>query len=221
MTARALDWKELARLRVVEIGVALALTFVIVRIVMPRSDGAEVLAREAAVLETLREVHAAQSAGHAAESTMRWLPQLVADAARGSRLAALAPVGDDGVDLFLADGYYVALYVADPGRPDDRAWTSSQASAEAGAHGYGVFAWPETYGRGTQWAFFVDHRGKLLGSWNHAGLLDGKQEPFPPTAHPLRDYLAAKQDGEDAEWLLFTDVGEIVLRPVSAVPADG
>jgi len=211
MALRTLDWKEGLRLRLVEVLVAAAILFIAARIAAPRTSGEEVLAREATVLEVLQEIHAAQLAAHEDGTVSRWLPGIVRDAAVGSRLAEVVAVPNERVDLVEVGEYLVALYLVDPAYADDRAWTEGAGGAEAGRRGYGAFAWPKRYATDSQWAFFVDHRGKLLGSWNHAGLFDGVNEPFPPNAHPLRDYLSGKQEGEDAEWVLFSDCGEIVV----------
>ncbi len=187
--------------------------FVVFRIYRPISDGARVIADEHAVLAVLREIHAAETAAKRGPSqSFATLAELVAAAPPGSALAAVVEEPAPGVDLYRVDGYLVALFLNDPDRNDDRAWKRSEArSPRAGRLGYGCFAWPAVYDSTTQWAFYVDHRGRLLGSWNHAGLYDGRQGQFPPTSNPLGEYFAAKKEGEDAEWFLFESLHEILV----------
>ncbi len=216
MAPGRLDLPERLRLHVVELLVLVAVGFIAARILLPRTAGARVLAREARVLDTLRAIHDAEREAAAAGRT-RWLSELVADAPPASPLRDLVrrpPVAD--VELYERDDYLFALHVVDPGRSDDRAWSEAMATSTDASAGYAAFAWPARYGRDAQWAFFIDQRGKLLGSWNHAGLLDGTEEPFPPAAHPLRDYLSARKEGEDSEWFLFDERDELV--PPAASP---
>ncbi|MFG0318926.1 MAG: hypothetical protein ACF8XB_16760 [Planctomycetota bacterium JB042] len=218
MAPGRLDLPERLRLRVVELLVLVAVGFIVARVALPRSTGARVLAREARVLDTLRAIHEAERDAVAAGGT-RWLSELVTAAPPASPLRLLErrpPVAD--VELFERDDYLFALHVLDSGRSDDRAWSEGMATGTERPPAYAAFAWPLRYGRDAQWAFFIDQRGKLLGSWNHAGLFDGTEEPFPPAAHPLRDHLSAKKEGEDSEWFLFDELEEIVPP---AEPAGG
>lgn len=207
-------WIDRLRRHTVEIAMIAVVVFVTLRIYRPLVDGADVVAREHAALGVLREIHAAQIASKAGPSqSFSTLAQLVAAAPRGSALARLVEVPADGVDLFRVDGYFVALFLNDPDRNDDRAWTeSTKQSPRAGRVGYGCFAWPVVYGPETQWVFYLDHRGRLLGSGNYGGLYDGTRGPFPPTANPLGDYFAAKKEGDDAEWFLFDSLREILVE---------
>ncbi len=194
---------------------ALVLLLVLVRSCTPQIDGAEAVRREQAALALLQAIHQAQlEAAKSGPQTLLWLDEICAAAPQDSPLRELAVVETrvPGVDLRAHSGYYLALCLHDPGRTDDRAWSRAlAASPAAGTRGYSAFAWPEEYGPATQWAFFIDHRGKLLGTWNHRGLFDGQQDPFPPTAQPLRDYLIARKEGTEAQWFVFAELEEILL----------
>lgn len=215
MSAERLDWKERLRNRVVEILALAVVAFIVVRITMPRYEGRRELAREAHVLDVLRSIHDGETEVSSDGAPMKWLSELVAAAPPASALRTLAPrPATPEVELFESSGYLFALYVVDTGRSDDRAWSKRQSTGESTARGYAAFAWPARYGRDGQWAYFIDQRGKLLGSWNHSGLFDGTNPPFPPTAHPLRDYLSARKEGDDSEWMVFSDLPEIVPPPI-------
>ncbi|MBI4882032.1 MAG: hypothetical protein HY812_20585 [Planctomycetes bacterium] len=193
----------------------LVLLLVFMRSCAPQVDGAETVRREQRVLALLQAVHKAElEAAARGAHTLLWLDEICSSAPQDSPLRELDVVETrvPGVDLRAHSGYYLALCLHDPGRNDDRAWSRAMAvSPDVGTRGYSAFAWPAEYGPATQWAFFIDQRGKLLGGWNHRGLFDGQQDPFPPAAHPLRDYLIAKKEGTDAEWFVFAELDEVLL----------
>lgn len=212
MTTRA-RWQEHVRSHVVELLIVGVLVFLGARLVMPFVTGERVAAREREVGEVLRAIHAAEQQAHGGESgRFRWLSELVAAAVPGDPLAALRPLATpaEQVEAFTGMDHVFVLFVGDPGRNDDRAWSPAAATDQAGASGYGAFAWPLDAGDDVQWAWYVDHRGKLLGSWNHDQLFDGFEPPFPPAAHPLRDYFQAQREGEDGAWFLFESLAEIL-----------
>ncbi len=226
------DWKERILFHTGELILAAAACFMIVSIVSSTSTGAGMAKREDRITRALSkihdaEIHALEESGHF--KFLSELPELsrepifrdfrVEKAPRKSAKGDLPPV-----ELYTAQDYYFALYLADPARGDDRAWSREQAGggADVGTKGYGVFAWPRRYREETQWAYYLDHRGKLLGTWNLTQLLDGTNEPFPPIAHPLRDFMNAQKSGDDSEWLEFkTDhpLKEITIPGAASQPA--
>jgi hypothetical protein len=198
----------------VEAAIVLVAFFVIFRIIVPQTRGQQIAEGELQVIRLLRELHKTQvEVAATGGERLLFLDELVRRSDPGSLLreaqSVSAPSAPD-VDLLLLDGYYVALNLTDSGRDDDRAWSRSLATSDdVGRQGYSAFAWPAEYGPATQWVYFVDQRGKLIGSWNHNVVFDGLNEPFPPEAHPLRDYLAAEKEGEDAEWFQFKSMPEV------------
>lgn len=208
--------------------VLLTVAFVVSRIVGAHHEGQAMADRERRAIEALKAIHSAQRDAVTTIGTrFLWLSELVErggatatpPAGEGDRASAATPLSrlashpspDPKVEVFRVRGYFVALFLSDPVKNDGRAWAPSAAeSDEVGQAGYGAFAWPEEYQEGSQWAFYLDHRGSLLGSWNHKAQFDGFQAPFPPIANPLKDYNQAKRDDANSEWFLFDDVlGEI------------
>lgn len=194
--------------------VLLTVAFVVARIVGAHQSGESMADRERRAIEVLKAIHSAQREAVATIGTrFLWLSELRERSGEGSALARLATQTspDPKVEVFRVRGYYVALYLVDPVKNDGRAWSRAGAESDhVGKSGFGAFAWPEEYQDGTQWAFYVDHRGSLLGSWNHKATFDGFQAPFPPTANPLKDFHQAERDDANSEWFLFDDVlGEI------------
>ncbi|MFH0946623.1 MAG: hypothetical protein V2A76_15625 [Planctomycetota bacterium] len=203
----------------VEIGIVLLLIFLVVRIVSPQVTGSDISAREKRLITLLREIHKAEvEVARNGGDRLLWLDELRLQSPADSRLreareeqAPMAPL----VDLLSLDGYYIALYLTDSGRDDDRAWSRQLAVADdVGTEGYGVFCWPMEYGPEFQWVFYVDRHGKLMGGGNNNGVFDGLNDPFPPVAHPLRDYLSAKKDDKEAEWFQFRSLPEVVTPKV-------
>ena len=210
----------------VELAVLVLSIFVIYRILVPLAEGEASFNREQRVVQLLREIHKAQ-VKVAAEGGERllWLDELIRQSKPGTLLreaqSSTAPEAPE-VDLISLDGYYVALNLTDTGREDDRAWSRSLSVADdVGTEGYSAFGWPVEYGPGYQWVFYIDGRGKLMGSWNHLGEFDGLKEPFPPQAQPLRDYLTAEKDGKDASWFQFKSMPEVRFPDPPELPEDG
>lgn len=201
--------------RTCEILVVLTVAFVALRIVGARSDGTAMANRERHATDTLKAIHAAQRDAIALLGTrFLWLSELRERAAPDSPLAKLfvhTAAPDPKVEVFRVRGYLVALFLTDPTRNDGRAWSRAGAESDhAGEAGFGAFAWPEEYAEETQWAFYVDHRGQLLGTWNHKAAFDGFEPPFPPVVNPLKDFNQARRDDGSSEWFLFDEVlGEI------------
>jgi hypothetical protein len=210
-----------------EIAMLLAVAFIAFRIYSSTIDGGQMADRERRALEVLRAVHGAQRDAIAAGSPrFLWLSELREKSPAGSpldRLTVHAAVPSPKVDVFRVRGYLVALFLNDPVREDGRAYATAAAeSPEVGATGFGAFAWPEEYHEGTQWAFYVDQRGILLGSWNHKRAFDGFEAPFPSPSNPLKDYLEGKRNGDDSEWFAFDEVlGEIETPAAKAARAPG
>ena len=200
----------------VEIGVLLLLAFLVARIVSPLVEGSEIISREKRLISLLREIHKAQvDVAREGGERLLWLDELRGRSPADSLLLEAreerAPLAPE-IDLISLDGYYLALYLNDSGRDDDRAWSRRLAvAADVGTAGYGLFCWPMKYGHKHQWVFYLDRHGKLMGGWNSNGVFDGLKEPFPPVAHPLRDHLAAKKDDKDAEWFQFRSLPEVPL----------
>lgn len=199
------------------------------RVIQPRSVAAAVLGKETRVLDLIRAIHSAQGdAIQSADACGRSLGEL----ARGKRGPALVGGVLDGFDLqsrgdveyLRGEGYLIAMYrvyTPDAMRDVDRTWTTEPGDLDAGSAGYGLFAWPEEYSIRSQWAFHVDHRGHLLGGWNHQGLLDGFSDPFPPLVNPLREYQNAVRRGDDGEWFIFDEkdpLEEILLPNDESAP---
>lgn len=224
--ARGVDLVDRLRGQTVWLLIALVAAFLVYRVVQPSRVAATVLAHESRVLAVLRAIHDAQKAALAPEGGAR---------ARSLRDIALADTSGvfDGfvlrregdVDLLQGDGYLVALaqsYPPEASRPAERTWTSQGADPDAGSTGYAAYAWPASYSIECQWAWFIDHRGRLLGGWNHQGRLDGTEPPFPPAVNPLRELNNAAREGEDGDWFVFEDRGEIVLpAPELAASSEG
>lgn len=200
--------------RLVETIAIAVLAFIAVRVVEPQSVGRRIAQREAKVLEVLEAIHGAQRASFLAEQRYEWLSKLVDGAPSGSPLTELRRVADvprDDVELFEVDDYYVVVALDDPDTNSGRDFAPTRARASPlGRREYQAFAWPVSYQETSEWAYFVSPRGMLIGSRNANGLFDGTQEPFPPTSHPLQEMMRALKDGDDGEWVLFKDVGEIL-----------
>lgn len=223
----SLDWAELLRRNCIWIMIAALAVFLGYRVIHPRHVAAEVIAHEQRVVRLLRAIHNAQLVAYQSETGgARSLGDLVqgrgGDPLPPDDLRGFALETQRGVELLRGEGYLIALYRAylpDSARKNDRTWASTPGDAFAGAAGYGAYAWPEEYSADSQWAFHVDHRGQLLGGWNHSGLLNGLSDPFPPAVNPLREYQTAVRSGDTGEWVLFDGAGTltpIVLRDENA-----
>lgn len=197
-----------------EIVILLIAAWIGFRIYAADISGKAMADRERRAVEIMRAIHAGeQSAIAGTLGRMAWLSELVEKAPADTvlrKLTAVDAMPVQGVEVFKSRDYYFALYLVDPDLDDTRAFSRAMAkSSEVGKRGYGAFAWPVNYSDGSQWAFAIDHRGRLLGSWNHKATLDGFKAPFPPTANPLKDYNQAVRDSGDSEWFLFDDLGAI------------
>lgn len=204
--------------------IALATAFIGVRISRPEARAAATLQRETEVRAAMAALHDSQLAHFAAGDPHRCssLAEVVAASPPESPLRHFKLGEYAGADVLEGHGYYLTMYLVDAGRDDDRAWSRRQASADAGQRGYGLFAWPMHYSSETQWAFFVDHRGWLLGTWNFEGRFGGLADPFPPPEHPLREYQDSLKSGAEPEWFLFrSDLGEIQVPLISKGRDDG
>lgn len=204
-----LGFRERMRHSMVWLLMAGLAAFLAWRIAQPGRIASRVRASERAALVALRTIHRAQVDAYAEAGACLPLAR-VFDRHR-EELAGFSLETVEGVDLLRGHRYLIALWIsapADSAQDSDRIW-NAKAPVGAGMRGYGAYAWPEKYGRESQWAFFVDHRGRLLGGWNHNGLLDGTSAPFPPTVNPLYEYNLAVRRGEDGEWFLFEDLGEV------------
>lgn len=207
------DW---LRRNSVQLAMVVLAVFVIFRLINPALAGNRVAERERLVLRIMEEIHRSQvEQAKSGAPGLSNLLQLRESAAAGSLLktdSAIAESPDRAVEVLAVDGYLFALGLADPDNPAGRSWSYLESGSEkAGRDGYSLFVWPARYGEESQWVFYIDHRGKLLGSWNHSGLLDGYSRSFPPAVHPLRDYLAAKKEDKDAEWFLFKALNEVAF----------
>ncbi|MBK6940112.1 MAG: hypothetical protein IPH13_07870 [Planctomycetes bacterium] len=200
--------------RLVESIAICVLAFIAVRVVEPQSVGRRIAQREAKVIDVLETIHAAQRATFAADQRYEWLSKLVDRAPQDSALATLRRVSDvprDDVELFEVDDYYVVVALDDPDTNSGRDFAPTRAhAAPLGRREYQAFAWPVDYAETSEWAFFVSPRGMLIGTRNANGLFDGTQEPFPPNSHPLQEMMRALKEGDDGEWVMFKDLGEIL-----------
>lgn len=208
------NWRDVLSTRLIELIAIGVLAFIAVRVVEPQTVGRRIAEREAKVVAVLEAIHAAQGERFAAERRYEWLSNLVDAAPAESPLSRLRLVADhsrDDVILYEIDEYYVAVALDDPDTNSGRDFAPTRArSSPLGRREYQAFAWPADYGETSEWAYFVSPRGKLIGTRNASGLFDGMQEPFPPTSHPLQEMLRAQKDGDDSEWVLFKDLGEIL-----------
>lgn len=208
------NWRDFLSTRLVELIALAVLAFIAVRVVEPQTVGREIAEREARVIAVLDAIHTAQRERFSAQRQYEWLSTLVDAAPRGSLLAELRQVADNpraDVLLYEIDEYYVAVALDDPDTNSGRDFAPTRARASPlGRREYQAFAWPVNYRETSEWAYFVSPRGKLIGSRNANGLFDGTQEPFPPTSHPLQEMMRAQKDGDDGEWVLFKDLGEIL-----------
>lgn len=228
---RPIDWVDFGKRYSVWILILAVGAFLGYRVIQPRTVAAAVLGKETRVLDLIRAIHSAQGdAIRSPDACARSLGEL----SRGDRGPALIGGVLDGFDLqsregveyLRGEGYLIAMYrvyTPDAMRDVDRTWSTEALDEEAGAAGYGLFAWPEEYSIRSQWAFHVDHRGHLLGGWNHQGLLNGFSDPFPPLVNPLREYQNAVRRGDDGEWFIFDEknpLDEIVLPNGESEPEE-
>lgn len=208
------NWRDVLSTRLVESIAIVVLAFIAVRVVEPQSVGRRIAQREATVIETLGAIHDAQRASFLDGRRYEWLSKMVDRAPRESPLSRLRRVSDvprDDVELFEVDDYYVVVALDDPDTNSGRDFAPTRAHASPlGRREYQAFAWPVDYAETSEWAFFVSPRGMLIGTRNANGLFDGTQEPFPPSSHPLQEMMRALKDGDDGEWVLFKDLGEIL-----------
>lgn len=207
-----LPFLELLSRHVVEIGVAAAIAVIAWRLADGRAEGLETASWEHQAERTLKAIHRAEQEAKRSEGRYLLLSEILERAGAAASLGALHldPAAADGVDLGRVGGYFVAVAIDDPASDDGRAWSQAdRATAAAGRASYAAYAWPVEYAERSQWAYFVDRRGFLLGSWNHDALFDGTKEPFPPELNPLKDYLAAERAGKDAEWFVFADPAQL------------
>ncbi len=198
-----------------EISVLVILTWIGFHILGAETQGRSMADRERRAYDVVRAIHQGEQAAIGTTGTrFLFLSELIEKSPETSPLRRLTRAEDcpnANVEVYRIRGYLVTVFLNDPIRNDGRAWSPKGAeSKEPGTTAYGAFAWPENYQEGTQWAFFVDHRGTVLGSWNHKGAFDGYHSPFPPTINPGKDFREADSQSKTSEWFPFDDVlGEI------------
>jgi hypothetical protein len=207
-----------------EILVIAILSWIGFRILGAETQGRAMADHERRAFEVIRAIHLAERDAIAAGGPrFLFLSELVQQAGETAsqegkekdsplrRLVRVPTPTAPQVELYRVRGYLVALFVNDPVRNDGRAWSMGGAESKLpGTMAYGAFAWPETYQEGTQWCFFIDHRGTILGSWNHKALFDGLKPPFPPTANPGKDFREADSQNKTLEWFPFDEfLGDI------------
>ncbi len=224
------EWKERLLFRSGEVLLCGAAVFVLISVVASSWKGGTMARREARLVKQMKGIHDAEARAMEQGQHFRFLselPEIGREALFRDFEPAKVPKRDQApnaptVELYTAQDYYFAVYLADPAKGDERAWSRANAGdPEVGTKGYGVFAWPRRYREETQWAYFLDHRGRLLGSWNLNQLLDGTNEPFPPTSHPLRDFMTAQKSGDDCPWIEFDKFTDIPVPEPASKPKSG